>query len=55
MVRARFFLVQKTEDTKAINEFCADLESRRRDWQYEVEDYSSETQLTLMITITWEE
>ena len=55
MERTRFFLVQKTEDTEAVNEFCADLEGHRRDWQYEVTDYSSETQLTLMITISWEE
>ena len=55
MERARFFLIQKPEDMKPVNEFCADLENRRRDWQYEVEDYSSETQLTLMITISWEE
>ena len=55
MERARFFLIQKTEDMKPVNEFCAELENRRRDWEYEVSDYSTESQFTIMITITWEE
>lgn len=55
MERARFFLIQKPEDMNAVNEFCADLENRRRDWQYDVSDYTTESQFTLMITISWEE
>ena len=55
MERARFFLIQKPEDVKAVNELCVDLENRRRDWQYEVDNFSTDTQLTLMITISWEE
>ena len=55
MERARFFLIQKPEDVKAVNELCADLENRRRGWQYDVSDYSTENQFTIMITISWEE
>ena len=55
MERARFFLVQKSEDMKAVNEFCADLENRRRNWDYDITDYSTETQFTIMIVIAWEE
>ena len=55
MERARFFLVQKPEDMKAVNEFCADLENRRRNWDYDITDYSTETQFTIMIVIAWEE
>jgi len=55
MERARFFLIQKPQDMTAVNEFCAELENRRRNWQYDVSDYSTESQFTIMITITWEE
>ena len=55
MERTRFFLLEKPEDTTPINALCTDLEARRREWTYEVENMSTDNHFAILITISWEE
>lgn len=55
MEKTRFFLVQKSEDTEPINDLCLRLEDRRIDWEYETENVGTDTQIAVLITISWED